>query len=238
MEDEVKFIFKTLIKVPCIIFVAYLILNLLLFSYTYFKLLGMSYVVMQTCVENNYIPNSEFTDLLNYVDDLNTNTNGVSSYTDGNITTNYNADSEVVSCAGLIIGNGTHNNHSADIVVFYSAPLCADGAQHDLTYAFVDNTVGVNIISDINSISFTSALTRKQYGNSKYVGVYARYKMVWPLTYNQTYTLDSNDYINANSTILTESEINKARKSNVGTLNIRITYTVPGLKYYPDLSYS
>lgn len=67
MSDSVKFIFKTLIKVPCYIMVAYFILNIFAFAHTYFKMLGLSYVVMQTAVENNYIPDTELNQLNNYI---------------------------------------------------------------------------------------------------------------------------------------------------------------------------
>ncbi len=70
MSDSVKFIFKTLIKVPIIIFVCYLVFNIFAFSFTYFRTLGLSYVVMQTAVENNYIPSSELNTLQNYMDSI------------------------------------------------------------------------------------------------------------------------------------------------------------------------
>ena len=47
--------------------VVYLIFNLFAFGLTYFRLLGFSYVVMQTAVENNYIPKSELNTLSNYL---------------------------------------------------------------------------------------------------------------------------------------------------------------------------
>jgi hypothetical protein len=72
MSDSVKFIFKTLIKVPCLIFVAYFILNIFAFCYTYFKMLGFSYVVMQTAVENNYLPTTEYNQLNAYIADSET----------------------------------------------------------------------------------------------------------------------------------------------------------------------
>ena len=55
MSDNVKFIFMTLIKVPCVIFVSFFIFNIFAFFFIYFKMLGFSYVVMQEVVENNYI---------------------------------------------------------------------------------------------------------------------------------------------------------------------------------------
>lgn len=65
--DEIKFIFKTLIKVPCIIMVMYLCFNIFAFSITYFRMLGASYAVMQTALENNYLPPSERKDLEAYI---------------------------------------------------------------------------------------------------------------------------------------------------------------------------
>lgn len=59
MSDSVKGIFKILIKVPVIIAVSYLIFNLFAFTVSYFKLLGVSYSVMQIAMENNYIPTNE-----------------------------------------------------------------------------------------------------------------------------------------------------------------------------------
>lgn len=74
MSDSVKFIFKTLIKVPIIIFACYLVFNLFAFTFTYFRVLGLSYVVMQTAVENNYIPDAERQTLQDYMDSI-ANTN-------------------------------------------------------------------------------------------------------------------------------------------------------------------
>lgn len=71
MADNVKFIFKTLIKVPVIIAVSFFVFNLFAFCFIYFKLLGASYVVMQTAAENNYLPPNELKTLYNYVDSFN-----------------------------------------------------------------------------------------------------------------------------------------------------------------------
>lgn len=71
MSDSVKFIFKTLIKVPCIIFAAYFIMNVFFFFFIYFKVLGLSYVVMQEVVENNYITTSQFNQLNAYIQSIN-----------------------------------------------------------------------------------------------------------------------------------------------------------------------
>lgn len=70
MSDDVKFIFKTLIKVPVIIFECYLVFNVFCFMFIFFKTLGIQYVVMQTVVENNYIPDQDMVQLEEYLGEL------------------------------------------------------------------------------------------------------------------------------------------------------------------------
>ena len=72
MNESVKFIFKTLLKVPVFILVAYAIFNLFAFSFSYFKIMGFSYVAMQTAVENNYFPQTEYNTLTAYLNGLET----------------------------------------------------------------------------------------------------------------------------------------------------------------------
>lgn len=203
MSDSVKFIFKTLIKVPCIIMVTFFIFNIFAFSFTYFKLLGFSYVVMQTAVENNYIPEAERITLNNYLDNL--------------------ANTAVIDDAGLIL------------------------------------------VGRDSTESTVNARTKRQYGSSVTVGVYAHYKPIWPLTprdqlqnTNETFIgLDDNAQF---SGYADKAELERRREdiSNSGYQGIQdtqdqtqmdagpdstgmfnyivIKYTVPGLKYYPDLT--
>lgn len=60
MSDALRFIFKTFIKIPFIIMISYFLVNLFLFSLYYFKFTGISYSVMNTAMENNYIPKNEY----------------------------------------------------------------------------------------------------------------------------------------------------------------------------------
>ena len=60
MSEALRFIFKTLIKIPFIIMFTYFIANIFFFSLFYFKFTGISYSVMNVAMENNYIPPSEF----------------------------------------------------------------------------------------------------------------------------------------------------------------------------------
>ena len=70
MEDALKFIFKTLIKIPFIIMITYFIANLLLFSLFYFKFTGISYSVMNTGMENNFIPDYEYKIIVKTINDI------------------------------------------------------------------------------------------------------------------------------------------------------------------------
>ena len=204
MSDEVKNIFKILIKVPLIILVAYLVLNAFAFAFVYFKLLGASYAVMQVAIENNYLPDREYQTLEKYVEDFN----------------------------NIKFVNEAHVITSSD---------------SDATHATRGNNT-----------------SRKQYGATVVVGVSAKYKMIWPLTYTQT--------IKEDSTVSKDQRINKkieegsvpginsgrslefkddtqldgddgdrekaaTKTDSNGNQMFRFVYTVPGLKYYPDMSY-
>lgn len=175
MSDGVKFIFKTLIKVPCIICVIYAIFNIFFFSLTYFKMLGVSYAVMQTAIENNYIPESERLTLQSYIDSISLG--------------------EFVEDACLICdadGNGT--------------------------YGVYTNT----------GVSGSEYLQRTQYGSTVRVGVSFKYKMIWPL--RPADELDQNVDANSGVNVLGYNEV-----ADVTNGGLKITYEVPGLKYYPDL---
>lgn len=202
MSDEVKNIFKILIKVPLIILVAYLVLNAFAFAFVYFKLLGASYAVMQVAIENNYLPDREYQTLEKYVEDFDNNT-------------------EFLSEAHVITSSDS-----------------------DATHAEPGNNT-----------------SRKQYGATVVVGVSANYRMIWPLTYTQTIKEDStvseNQRTNKNIEEGSVPGINSGRSlefkddtqlekdrekaatttDSNGNQMFRFVYTVPGLKYYPDMSY-
>lgn len=198
MTDSVKFIFKTLIKVPVIIFFSFLVFNIFAFFFIYFKMLGVSYVIMQTAVENNYLPASEANTLYNYVDSFN--------------------DIMMVENAGVII---------------YAVDTSGDGTWeigeiHTMTSA--SDTTPIYGDSD--------ARTRKQYGREVTVGVQCNYKLVWPLDYRST-TVGEEGVAGLDdsktTTFKSDSELEQDRKDAESDCNIRIVYTVPGLKYYPDM---
>ena len=189
MEGGVKFIFKTLLKVPIIIFTSFFILNVFAFFFIYFKALGTSYVVMQVAVENNYLPPSELTTLYNYVNDWNT--------------------IPMVNNASIIVYNDGTNIYTMT-------------SPSDTAVAYGDS----------------DARYRKQYGKTVTCGVRCEYTMVWPLDYRETTVneagvngLDGNNFQGFKS----EAELAQARQDKLFTFPIEISYTVPGLKYYPDM---
>lgn len=188
MSSGVSFIFKTLIKIPCYIMVMYLVFNLFGFTLTYFKLLGFSYTIQQTAVENNYIPEQEKLTLTRYLNDI--------------------SGTDVVEGARLVL-------------------------------------------DDPSQPSIPSATIKRQYGNEVVVGVEATYKFIWPLMPREQLndefdpTQENGGGFQGMSDTATFSgyadggtlEARRAEKNNKAKSNIRIVYTVPGLKYYPDLGF-
>lgn len=175
MTDGVKFIFKTLIKVPVIILVAYLIFNIFAFAFTYFRLLGFSYVAMQTAVENNFIPPEEQETLTSYLDSL-----------------------ETYMVSNLALGCDTNTTNDA----------VNGGPYIDITQPDNDNI-------------------KVQYGTPMTITVSAKYTWIFPLVNTSKYD-DDNPKDGPNAMGLTYNE----NSDN----NIVISYTIPGLKYYPDMS--
>lgn len=73
MSDGVKFIFKTLIKVPFIIFVSFFIFNIFAFTVSYFRIVGASNTLQQAIMDNNYLVDSDRTTFNTYIENLRTN---------------------------------------------------------------------------------------------------------------------------------------------------------------------
>ena len=196
MSDGVKFIFKTLIKIPVIIAVAYGIFNIFAFCFIYFKMLGISYVVMQTAVENNYLPEQELTQLYNYVKQME---------------------------------NEIYMIRNADIVVG------------------VSDTGSYNVTNGNMAAQFENDARRKQqYGKQVTVGVTCEYVFIWPLDYRAAGDGKAEQVagLSGKSGEVDLGFSNEALQQagvNGGPIetnnNISIIYTVPGLKYYPDLIY-
>lgn len=201
MADNVKFIFKSLIKVPIFIFVAFFIFNIFTFFFIYFKMLGISYVVMQTAVENNYLPQQELTTLNKYMTSL----NKISYVENAHIV----VDNDT-SGATLYNGSGNYLDENGN-----AKALKSDGH---------------------------NSVTRRQYGNYIVTGVYCKYRIIWPLQYVETMHNTTAGVAGMN-----DGNHNKVETSNTVLANrrsdskhailipIKLVYTIPGLKYYPDL---
>lgn len=196
MADGVKFIFKTLIKVPIIIAVSYGVFNIFAFCFIFFKVLGLSYVIMQTAVENNYLPQRELEQLYDYVKQM-------------------EEDIYMIENADIIVGyDGTNY-------------IVTGG---DMSPATIDN----------------DARHKVQYGKTVTIGITCDYIFIWPLDYrtNSSGDVERSEGFYGNSgtvdTGFSDESIKDAIDNNTAietNNNIVITYTVPGLKYYPDLAY-
>jgi uncharacterized membrane-anchored protein YitT (DUF2179 family) len=194
MEDSVKFIFKTLIKVPIIILVTYFVFNIFAFTFSYFKLLGFSYVVMQTAVENNFIPGDEESTLVSYAESLET----------------YMLQNVSIYCDTDSSNDKFDTENPNELIAISGSKLTGDGSGE------TDNK-------------------KVQYGHEITVKVCANYVWIFPLI-----NTGGSDGSSANAAGLTYNETTDIAVESSGTpdaeYNIVISYTVPGLKYYPDLS--
>lgn len=201
MSDQVRFIFKTLIKVPIYILVAYGIMNVFAFFFIYFKVLGTSYIVMQMAVENNYLPVAELNELYDYVDNWN----------------------NIPMCNNAAIIIAADDGSGRPAVMNYRG----EGAMY----------------GDLD------ARTRKQYGRTVTCGVRCDYTFVWPLSYRETMKGADYDALHTEDVgvdgfnggagnfrgFKDNTELQTMRDNKRSLFHIDIMYTVPGLKYYPDM---
>lgn len=85
MSSGVRFIIKTLIKVPIIIIVTYFFLNLALFITFYFRMLSFSYVIANQVSQANYLTQYQYDSLsatLQKMDDGSTYIDGTKLFVD------------------------------------------------------------------------------------------------------------------------------------------------------------
>lgn len=228
MSDEVKFIFKTLLKVPVIIVVSFIILNIFAFFFIYFKVLGLSYVVMQTAVENNYLPPTEVSTLNNYVKQWeSTSPGGIPMVTESFI---------IVAKSG-----DAYKYYDPTATVYHVDIQNAEGSGgiFGSTRTYTPASPG-----EVNT-----ALKKIQYGKSVTVGVHCGYRLVWPLGYKETIngvTSANADDAGVNGVegfdtgktfagFKTDTQLEADRAAKETLIAFDITHNVPGLKYYPDL---
>lgn len=228
MSDEVKFIFKTLLKVPIIIIVSFLVLNIFAFLFIYFKVLGLSYVVMQTAVENNWLPPTEINTLCNYAHTF----EDIPMVTDSAIIVK--ADGSGNYTYVQAVNDLTHIQHSGDA-------QNSEGAGGNFGTKHYTEVA-------IDSQQSGTALQKVQYGKTVTVGVHCGYRLVWPLTYKETINGVDSKNLDQDGTegvagltgdsfagFKSEDELKNDRAEKETLINFDICHTVPGLKYYPDL---
>lgn len=235
MTDEVRAIFKILLKVPVLIFGAFLIFNIFAFGYTYSKALGLSYVAMQEVVENNYITGSQANQFRRYFYEI--------------------EKTPLIHNMTLITGKvgdrislwDKNSNNLGDTYTGYRSRI-------------VDTAI-LDRYSDVSPADHAGI--KVQYGHDKTVGIHCEFSILWPLSYQYTNpTLDPNagqvKQVAGAGKVATPTEniINIKGMSSAddpydnGDINSReqdkhmnnvkipidIYYTVPGLKYYSDLA--
>ena len=229
MSDGVKFIFKTLFKVPIFILAAYLILNVLGLVTTYFKVQGVEYGLTNIVTENNYISQSDLVKLMPQLWALGYHYDG----------TNW-TKIDYVDEIGFYIVDPSGNEQYIPV----GAPN-ATGTNA--------STVANQIISTINTHfggnMDQNPMNRTQYGHAKIIGFYARYAVIWPLTvyndpsggafssgnravagYNDGTWQTNNDPPIAG----VEGSIFTGGQRRV-TVPIHLSDTAVGIKYYSDM---
>lgn len=220
MADNVKFIFMTLIKVPIWIMVAFFVFNLFAFTFIYFKMLGISYVVQQTAIENNYLPKTETLSICDYMAD-----------SIGNIS--------MVENVGLCYSDGTYID-----AVEYSKN---NGSGRPSSGAFKRKQYGSQITCGVTcnyiwiwplDYRTTKSSYKNVSGLSKgddYNGVYSGDAGDNPYYKQEASKGRTYDQRASKAGDMTAYMRQNVKPKDYDDNNIKIIYTLPGLKYYPDL---
>lgn len=72
MDDSVRTIFKALIKVPCIIMVAFLMLNVFAYAVSYFRIVSATNTIQQAVMENNFLTKDDTDTFVKYLSTMET----------------------------------------------------------------------------------------------------------------------------------------------------------------------
>ena len=162
----------------------------------YFKVMGLSYVVVQTAIENNFIPTSEGDTLNSYAKSLE---NGFLKH--------------------VAIGCDTQNSSTSVSLLLSSNSLSSSGICYDISSANTSNNKKV------------------QYGKPIKVTVLAQFVAILPLVNpgEGSLSLESSDAMNYYMDTY-DPTVSDHSSYDINDSNIIFEYTVPGLKYYPDLN--
>lgn len=206
MADNVKFIFMTLIKVPVYIMVAFFIFNLFAFTFIYFKMLGISYVVQQTAIENNYIPAAEKKTICDYMKD--------------NL-----ANISMVENVGLCYGDNSYLDVTkADSINPKTGAFQKKQYGSKITCGVTCNYIWIWPLDYRTTKSNTNNVAG--YANDNTINPYYQSEANKGRTYDQRASKAGN---------MTEYMRQNTKPTDYDDNNIKIIYELPGLKYYPDL---
>lgn len=225
MNDEVKFIFKTLIKVPVIIIISYLIFNIVMFINFYFRGLGTSYLIMQEVAINNYIPATDRGSITETARTFENYDRGASFDNE----TNKSITSDLIDAVVIGVNNegSFQTNEQIQDTIRAIAP---SGNTHSDNLSFIYN----------GDLADDSAIGRKvQYGTP--IQCYFAYNFVFqmPLTHGVS-GLEGSTEDDGNESYITAADkahtSNLENNSNGGFRTVVVfAYKVPALKYYPDI---
>lgn len=244
MSDGVKFVFKTLFKVPIFILAAYLLMNVLGIVTTYFKVQGIQYGLENIVTENNYISTQDLTKLMPQLWAL--------GYSHNPATGTWTKIAYVEEVGFLVVDeSGTEHRVQLPNPQTTSASVAATQIKNGIDGCFttLDH----------------SPTNRTQYGTSKVIGFYADYAVLWPLTVydnaaggsftggnnNVVTGFDGGNWQNTaaaapagvEGSIFTGGNIpvtgdfgeDSKAHANVVRVPIELSNTVVGIKYYSDL---
>lgn len=196
----------TLIKVPVYIMVAFFIFNLFAFTFIYFKMLGISYVVQQTAIENNYIPAAEKKTICDYMKD--------------NL-----ANISMVENVGLCYGDNSYLDVTkADSINPKTGAFQKKQYGSKITCGVTCNYIWIWPLDYRTTKSNTNNVAG--YANDNTINPYYQSEANKGRTYDQRASKAGN---------MTEYMRQNTKPTDYDDNNIKIIYELPGLKYYPDL---
>jgi len=216
MGDTIRFIFRTLIKIPLIIIAVYLVINVIAFTMSYMRLYTLAQVAVNTAMENNFIPESEFNAIMAHAGGTNAGT-----FRDGLTNNILNEINVTVTTVPLLYG-----------VPYTIHGNARYGIGHSIDVGVEDQRVqyGSEITIEVEG-SYLWMLPIPIYGGAGNFG----------LLNTPVVGMGGGAAPVVNNQAAVENELRRRGLIDIGVADsdfrfpIRFTYTVAGLKYYPDL---
>lgn len=206
MSDGVKFIFKTLIKVPIIILISYFIFNIFSYTVAYFRLYSAAQMINSIVMENGYLPGDET--------DETTLLGQVQKYIDDNVSSNLLIPRAGITCDGVSIqtsGTSTSGpvSNGNNVRVQYGGEAKVTVSGHLVWLMPLVNVKGEYLKDGVNGISTSDG--------TEYTGVMEDAEAERE---RRGFTMNNTE---------TSGVLNNMS-------NITFEYTVPCLKYYSDIA--